>query len=137
VTEEVDKKLRQIPGVTAEVGQTISHRIDHLLSGTRAQIAIQLFGLDLATLRSKAGEIHDAMVGEPGIVDLLVEPQSGVPQVQININRQAAAAVGLTANESAETVDTASMAISASQVFEEQTTYDVLVCFDDSAHQSK
>src|SRR5215207_3528885 len=71
--DEVRQKLARIPGVTAEVGQPISHRIDHLVSGTRAQIAIKLFGPDLATLRNKAGEIKDAMSTVPGIVDLLVE----------------------------------------------------------------
>ena len=103
--DEVRQKLARIPGVTAEVGQPISHRIDHLLSGTRAQIAIKLFGPDLATLRNKAGEIKDAMATVPGIVDLLVEPQVGVPQVQVNMNRPAAAAVGLSAEALAETVD--------------------------------
>ena len=68
----------------------------------------------------------------PGIVDLLVEPQVGVPQVQINMNRQAAAAVGLSAEALAETVDTAFNGHVASQVLEEQRTYDVLVRFDDS-----
>ena len=134
--EEVRQKLARIPGVDVEVGQPISHRIDHLLSGTRAQIAIKLFGPDLATLRTKAGEIRDAMAGVPGIVDLLVEPQVGVPQVQINMNRQAAAAVGLRAEDLAETVDTAFNGHVASQVLEEQRTYDVLVRFDDSARQS-
>ncbi len=134
--EEVRQKLGRIPGVTAEVGQPISHRIDHLLSGTRAQIAIKLFGPDLATLRNKAGEIRDAMAEVPGIVDLLVEPQVGVPQVQINMNRQAAAAVGLSAAALAETVETAFKGHVASQVLEEQRTYDVLVRFDDSARQS-
>ncbi len=134
--EEVRQKLARIPGVTAEVGQPISHRIDHLLSGTRAQIAIKLFGPDLATLRNKAGEIRDAMSGVPGIVDLLVEPQVGVPQVQVNMDRQAAAVVGLTAEQLAETVDTAFNGHAASQVLEEQRTYDVLVRFDDTARQS-
>jgi CzcA family heavy metal efflux pump len=134
--DEVRQKLARIPGVTAEVGQPISHRIDHLLSGTRAQIAIKLFGPDLATLRNKAGEIKDAMAGVRGIVDLLVEPQVGVPQVQINMNRSAAAAVGLSAQALAETVDTAFNGHAASQVLEEQRTYDVLVRFDDSARQS-
>ena len=64
--EEVRQKLARIPGVDAEVGQPISHRIDHLLSGTRAQIAIKLFGPDLATLRNKAEEIRDAMARCPG-----------------------------------------------------------------------
>src|SRR5215207_9379845 len=134
--DEVRQKLGRIPGVTAEVGQPISHRIDHLLSGTRAQIAIKLFGPDLATLRNKAGEIKDAMATVPGIVDLLVEPPVGVPQVQINMNRPAAAAVGLSAEALAETVDTAFNGHAASQVLEEQRTYDVLVRFDDSARQS-
>jgi CzcA family heavy metal efflux pump len=134
--EDVRQKLSRIPGVEAEVGQPISHRIDHLLSGTRAQIAIKLFGPDLATLRSKAGEIRDAMNNVPGIVDLLVEPQVGVPQVQINMNRQAAAAVGLRAEDLAETVDTAFNGHSPSQVLEEQRTYDVIVRFDDSARES-
>src|SRR5215204_5678559 len=134
--EEVRQKLARIPGVTGEVGQPISHRIDHLLSGTRAQIAIKLFGPDLATLRTKAGEIREAMATVPGVVDLLVEPQVGVPQVQINMNRQGAAAVGVSAESLAETVDTAFNGHVASQVLEEQKTYDVLVRFDDSARQS-
>jgi CzcA family heavy metal efflux pump len=134
--EEVRQNLARIPGADVEVGQPISHRIDHLLSGTRAQIAIKLFGPDLATLRTKAGEIREAMNGVDGVVDRLVEPQVGVPQVQINMNRQAAAAVGLRAEDLAETVDTAFNGHVASQVLEEQKTYDVLVRFDDSARQS-
>lgn len=134
--EEVRQNLARIPGADSEVGQPISHRIDHLLSGTRAQIAIKLFGPDLATLRTKAGEIRNVMAEIPGIVDLLVEPQVGVPQVQVNMNRQAAAAVGLRAEDLAETVDTAFNGHVASQVLEEQRTYDVLVRFDDSARQS-
>jgi Cu/Ag efflux pump CusA len=134
--DEVRQKLARIPGVTSEVGQPISHRIDHLLSGTRAQIAIKLFGPDLATLRNKAGEIKDAMASVRGVVDLLVEPQVGVPQVQINMNRPAAAAVGLSAEALAETVDAAFNGHVVSQVLEEQRTYDVVVRFDDSARQS-
>ncbi|MBX3278806.1 MAG: efflux RND transporter permease subunit [Acidobacteria bacterium] len=136
VMEEVRQKLAQIPGVEAEVGQPISHRIDHLLSGTRAQIAIKLFGPDLATLRTKANEIRDSMAAVPGIVDLLVEPQVGVPQVQVNINRQAAAAVGLRAVDLTSAVEVAFNGEAVSQVLEEQRTYDVFVRFNDSARQS-
>jgi copper/silver efflux system protein len=134
--EEVRQKLSQIPGVEAEVGQPISHRIDHLLSGTRAQIAIKLFGPDLATLRGKANEIRDEMAKVDGIVDLIVEQQVAVPQVQINMKRTEAAAVGLRAEDLAETVDTAFNGHVASQVLEDQKTYDVLVRFDDSARSS-
>ncbi len=134
--EEIRNNLAQIPGINVEVGQPISHRIDHLLSGTRAQIAIKLFGPDLATLRNKAGEIHDAMGTVPGIVDLLVEPQVGVPQLQINLDRQAASAVGLRAENVAEDVETAFNGQIVSQVLEEQRTYDVAVRLDDSARES-
>ncbi|HND22282.1 MAG TPA: efflux RND transporter permease subunit, partial [Acidobacteriota bacterium] len=126
----------RIPGASVEVGQPISHRIDHLLSGTRAQIAIKVFGPDLATLRSKAEEVRAAMETVTGIVDLIVEPQVGVPQVQVNLNRPAAAAVGLQAEDLAETVDTAFNGHIAAQVLEEQRTYDVLIRLEDSARQS-
>src|SRR5215203_3663087 len=128
--EDVRQRLARIPGVEAEVGQPISHRIDHLLSGTRAQIAIKLFGPDLATLRTKAAEIREQMSKIDGVVDLLVEPQVGVPQVKINLNRTQAAAVGLKAEDLAETVDTAFNGHTASQVLEDQRTYDVLIRFD-------
>jgi len=136
VMDNVRDNMAQIPGVVAEVGQPISHRIDHLLSGTRAQIAIKLFGPDLATLRNKAEEIRKTMDTIPGIVDLIVEPQTGVPQVQINLDRQAAAAVGVRAEQLAEIVDVAFNGEAVSQVLEDQRTYDVVVRFDDASRQS-
>jgi CzcA family heavy metal efflux pump len=136
VMDEVRRKLANIPGLDSEVGQPISHRIDHLLSGTRAQIAIKISGPDLVMLRTKAEEIRAAMQGVPGVVDLFVEPQVGVPQVQINLNRQAATAVGLRAIDLAETVEMAFNGHVASQVLEEQKVYDVIVRLDDSARVS-
>jgi CzcA family heavy metal efflux pump len=136
VMGEVREKLERIPGLDVEVGQPISHRIDHLLSGTRAQLAIKLFGPDLATLRTKAREIQGVMEKVPGIVDLLVEPQVGVPQIQINFDRRAAAAVGLRAHDLAEAVERAFSGHEAAQVLEEQRTYDVVVRLEDSARES-
>jgi HME family heavy-metal exporter len=136
VMEEVRQNLAQIPGVVSEVGQPISHRIDHLLSGTRAQIAIKLFGPDLVTLRNKGEEIRKAMENVPGIVDLMVEPQTGVPQVQINLDRRAAGALGLRADQLAQTVDIAFNGEAVSQVLEDQRTYDVVVRYDDASRQS-
>src|SRR5207237_4839925 len=89
IMEEVRQNLSQIPGIVSEVGQPMSHRMDHLLSGTRAQIAIKLFGPDLVTLRNNGEDIRKAMETVPGVVDLLVEPQVGVPQLQINLDRAA------------------------------------------------
>ncbi len=136
VMEEVRQNLAQIPGVVSEVGQPISHRIDHLLSGTRAQIAIKLFGSDLVTLRNKGEEIRKAMETVPGVVDLMLEPQTGVPQVQINLDRRAAAALGLRADTLAETVDVAFNGEAVSQVLEDQRTYDVVVRYNDASRQS-
>ena len=136
VMDEVRQNLGQIPGIVSEVGQPMSHRIDHLLSGTRAQIAIKLIGPDLVTLRNKAEEIRKVMETVPGIVDLLVEPQVGVPQVQVNLDRQAAAAVGLRAEDLAQAVDTAFNGEAVSQVLENQRTYDIIVRFDDASRQS-
>jgi CzcA family heavy metal efflux pump len=136
VMEEVRQNLAQIPGIVSEVGQPMSHRMDHLLSGTRAQIAIKLFGPDLVTLRNKAEDIRKAMESVPGVVDLLVEPQVGVPQVQVNIDRPAAAAVGLRAADLAEAVDTAFNGEAVSQILENQRTYDVVVRLNDASRRS-
>jgi CzcA family heavy metal efflux pump len=136
VMDEVRQNLSQIPGVTSEVGQPMSHRMDHLLSGTRAQIAIKLFGPDLVTLRNKADEIQKLMATVPGVVDLLVEPQVGVPQLQVNLNRQQGGAFGLRAGDLAEAVDTAFNGEAVSQVLEHQRTYDVVVRFNDASRQS-
>jgi CzcA family heavy metal efflux pump len=136
VIEEIRRNLAQIPGITSEVGQPMSHRIDHLLSGTRAQIAIKLFGPDLVTLRNKAEEIRKTMETVPGVVDLMVEPQVGVPQLQINLDRKQAAAVGLRAQDLGEMVDTAFNGEAVSQVLENQRTFDLVVRFNDAARRS-
>lgn len=134
--EDVRTRLGRIPGVAVEVGQPISHRIDHMLSGTRAQIAIKLFGPDLSILRSKAKEIEAQMEDVEGVVDLLVEPQVGVPQIQVRVNRQAAAAVGLSAEDITEWVDTAFGGHVAANVLDEHRTYDILVRFQKDAKLS-
>src|SRR5436309_5561359 len=136
IMEEVRQNLSQIPGVISEVGQPMSHRMDHLLSATRPQIAFKLFGPDLVTLRNKAEEIRKAMETVPGVVDLLVEPQVGVPQLQINLDRTAASAVGLRAGDLADAVDTAFNGEAVSQILENQRTYDVVVRFNDASRES-
>ena len=136
VMDAVRESLARIPGATTEVGQPISHRIDHLLSGTRAQIAIKLFGPDLPTLRNKAEEIRAGMEPIPGVVDLLVEPQVGVPQVRVAIDRRNAAAVGLSAADLTHAVEAAFNGEVVGRVLEQQRSYDIVVRLDDSARQS-
>lgn len=136
VMDEVRESLSRIPGVGVEVGQPISHRIDHLLSGTRAQIAIKLFGPDLPTLRNKGEEIRAAIEDVAGIVDLLVEPQVGLPQVQVRVDRNNAAALGLSAFDVTYAVENAFNGIVVGQVLERQRSYDIIVRLEDGARQS-
>ncbi len=136
VLAEIRENLARIPALDVEVGQPISHRIDHLLSGTRAQIAVKLFGPDLPTLRAKAGEVRTAMARVPGVVDLLVEPQVGVGQVQIILNRRGAASLGVQAEDLVEAVETAFAGHVVSQVLEEQRSYDLVVRLDGAARRS-
>ncbi|MEO8666666.1 MAG: efflux RND transporter permease subunit, partial [Ignavibacteria bacterium] len=133
--EEVLNNLREqlaiIPGVNVSVGQPISHRLDHLLSGVRAQIAVKLFGDDLSELRSYATQIENAMKSVNGIVDLQIEKQVLIPQVRIKIKREEAAKYGLSAGEITKILETAYNGTVVSQVLDGQKTYDMVVRFDD------
>ncbi len=136
IVEEARARLAAVPGLVFEVGQPISHRIDHLLSGTRAQIAIKLFGPDLVTLRTLGERIRAAIEGVPGLVDLALEPQVGVPQLQVNLDRRAAAALGLTAQGVADAVETAFYGRAVSRVLDAPGLYDVFVRLDDGSRAS-
>src|SRR5438046_7901687 len=122
--------------ITSEVGRPMSHRMDLLRSGTRGQIANKLFGPEFVTLRNEGEDIRKVMETVPGVVDLLVEPQVGVPQLQVNLDRKQAAAVGLRAENLAETVDTAFNRETGSQVLEKQRTFGIVVRFNDAARRS-
>ncbi|MEJ7698886.1 MAG: efflux RND transporter permease subunit [Pyrinomonadaceae bacterium] len=118
------------------VGQPISHRLDHLQSGVRAQIAVKLFGEDLSTLRSKAEEIRNAMQTVEGATDVQIEKQVLIPQVRFNIDRARAAQYGLPPGEIAETLETALNGRTVSEAIEGQRRYDVVVRFDDTSRGS-
>jgi CzcA family heavy metal efflux pump len=133
VLEEVRRKMNAFPGVVIAVGQPISHRLDHLSSGVRAALAVKVFGPDLDELRRRAEEVRSTMASVPGVVDLQVEPQIEVPQVEVNIDRDAAARYGLTPGELAETLETALGGHTVSQILQEQRTYDLVVWFDETS----
>jgi len=130
---DVREKLGQLPGVVVNIGQPISHRIDHLLSGIRAQIAVKLFGNDLATLRDKAEEIRGAMSDVPGVVDLFVEQQVLIPQTRIEIDRGKAQKYGLKVGEVAEVLETTLNGQVVGEVLEGQRRFDLVVKFPDEA----
>ncbi len=132
---EIRDKLGQIPGIALNVGQPISHRLDHLLSGVRAQIAVKLFGPDLALLRAKAAEIQAALAGVPGVVDLQTEKQVLIPQLAISVRRDRARLYGLRAGEITEQLETALNGRVVGQVLDGERTYDVLVRYGDAARR--
>jgi len=125
------KELAGVPGMVVTIGQPISHRIDHMLSGTRANVAIKLFGDDLYQLRTSAEDIRKVMAEVDGVVDLSVERQVDIPQLAISVDREAIARYGLRSGVLTETVETAYAGRKVTQILENQRTYGVLVRYRD------
>ncbi len=134
ILADIRHQLDQIPGIAINIGQPISHRIDHLLSGIRAQVAIKLFGDDLNTLRDKATEIEKTVSGIKGVVDLSVEKQVLVPQVEIRLNRDELKRYGLHAAEVTNLIQSALSGIRASEVLEDQKRFSLMVMLDKASH---
>jgi CzcA family heavy metal efflux pump len=133
ILNDVRTRLDQIPGIAVNIGQPISHRIDHLLSGVRAQIAIKLFGDDLNVLRAKAEEIRAVMETTSGIVDLQVEKQVLTPQLHVRLDRDQAQSYGVMVGEVAEYAELAMNGKRVSQVLEGQRTFDILLRLKEEA----
>jgi len=127
VLAEIRHLLEVLPGALVNVGQPISHRIDHLLSGVKAQIAIKITGSDLVMLRKKALEVERAIKGLPGVVDLQVEQQVLIPQIRLHVNRETAARYGFKAGELTEIFEAALNGKVVSQVIEDQRFFDLLL----------
>ena len=133
VVAEVRAKLNTLPGVNVEIGQPISHRIDAMLSGTRANIAIKLFGTDLDKMFMLGNQIKSEIEGIPGIADLNVEQQIERPQLQIVPNREMMAKYGITPSEFNDMVEVYLAGKVVSQVYEGNKVFDLtLKAADDS-----
>lgn len=133
VVAEVRAKLNTLPGVNVEIGQPISHRIDAMLSGTRANIAIKLFGTDLDKMFLLGNQIKSVIGGIPGIADLNVEQQIERPQLQIVPNREMLAKYGITPSEFNDMVEVYLAGKVVSQVYEGNKVFDLtLKAADDS-----
>ncbi|MDR2805125.1 MAG: CusA/CzcA family heavy metal efflux RND transporter [Dysgonamonadaceae bacterium] len=123
----VRETLADIPGVVATVGQPLGHRIDHILSGTRANIAIKLFGTDLSTLFRMGNQIKSSIQGVEGLADVSVEQQTETPQLQIRANRERLAQYGITIEAFNRFVEWAFAGEKLADIYEGQRSFDLIL----------
>lgn len=125
--EAYNKSLSKMPGVLFSFSQPIATRVDELISGVKAQIAVKLFGEDLDTLVSKADDIQKALATVPGVADLSVERVAGSAMLQIEIKRDELARYGISIADVQEVIETALGGKAASQVIEGDKRFDLMV----------
>lgn len=133
VEAEVREKVTALPNVKVNVGQPISHRLDHMMSGVRAQIAVKVFGQDLRELRAAAQDAQARMSRVPGVVDLQTEPQVEIPQLRIQVKRREAARYGLSPGDVARLLETAHKGRVVSLVPDEERSYQLVVWYHEAA----
>lgn len=136
VVRELRKKLATIPGANIEIGQPISHRIDAMLSGTEAQIAIKLFGDDLSKLYSIGSHLKNLLPEVDGVVDANIEQQVERPQIDIRPRRELLSRYGITIKDFTRFVNVALAGEAVSQVYENGLPYDLTVKVTESSRNS-
>jgi CzcA family heavy metal efflux pump len=127
VLEELRERASLLPGTNVTIGQPISHRIDHMLSGTRANIAVKIFGDDLQVLRQLASRVQKEMAQVAGVVDLSTEAQTDIPTLKVRVDPGAAARHGLETGAVAESLRVARVGQTVGQVFEGQIAFPLVV----------
>lgn len=136
LTEEVRRKLAVLPGVNIEIGGPISHRIDAMLSGTKANIAIKLFGSDLNKMYEIGQKIKNSISGVEGIADINVEQQVERPELNITPKREMLARYGISLPEFAEVVRVMMEGEVVSTVYEGNRSFDLTLKVNDDARSS-
>lgn len=131
VFNEARSRLGSIPGIAVTVGQPLGHRIDHMLSGTKAAIAIKIFGPELSRLKLIGNSIKDATASIEGLVDVSVEQQDQTPQIQIRARRAALAANGISMDDFNRFIELAFAREKLSDIYEGQRRYDVVLRLDE------
>lgn len=134
--EALRSDLKLVPGMNVVLGQPISHRIDHMLSGTRANIAVKIFGPDFLELRKLATSVETAMQGIPGVVDLSKEQQADIPYLRIRVRRKEIARYGMTVGQVTKAVETAFYEREVSRILEDQAAFDLVLKFEESNLES-
>ncbi|QDT52759.1 Cobalt-zinc-cadmium resistance protein CzcA [Caulifigura coniformis] len=136
VLADVRDRITAIPGAKVNIGQPISHRLDHIMSGVRAQIAVKVFGTDLQELRIAAQDAFTEMQKVKGVVDLQMEPQVEIPQIRLQVKREAAARHGLAPGDVAELLEIAYKGRVVSQVLDEDRYFQLMVWFDEPSRSN-
>ena len=127
IVAEIRERLTRFPGMALNLGQPISHRLDHMLSGVNAQVAVKIFGEDLAQLRTSAEEVRRAMEDVPGVVDLSVEKQVLIPQVRIQLDREAAKKYGVQVGQVARALEAGLHGVKVTEILDGEKRFDVIV----------
>lgn len=133
VLADIRDKVTSVPGVKVNVGQPISHRLDHIMSGVRAQIAVKVFGPDLRELRTIAQDVQDRMSEIEGVVDLQMEPQVEISQLRLRVKHEEAGRYGLAPGDIAQMLETAYKGRTVSQILDDDRYFDLVVWFDEAS----
>lgn len=134
--EDVRLKLNSVGGINITIGQPLAHRIDHMLSGTRANIAIKVYGTDLEKMFSIANQVKTTIADIEGLVDLSVEQQVQIPHLVIKPNRELLARYGISLNDFTEYIDVAFAGEKISDVYEGSQSFDLILRYDESSRNS-
>lgn len=130
------REFAALPGTNVVIGQPISHRIDHMLSGTRANIAVKIFGDELSVLRRLASNI-EALIGDvPGAVDVAAAEQAEIPFINVQFDRAALANFGISMAEAADALETAFNGMTVDRIIEGEASYDLVVRLPDGAREN-
>lgn len=127
ITNDVRRQMAKVPGVTFIVGQPIGHRIDHMISGTRASIAMKLFGNDLSEMYTAGCRIKQAISGIEGLVDVNVDQQTETPQIHLRPRRAALARYGISMEEFNEILSLGYSGAKLGDIYEGQRAYDLVL----------
>ncbi|MCH9648143.1 MAG: CusA/CzcA family heavy metal efflux RND transporter [Deltaproteobacteria bacterium] len=129
LVSEMRRAVATVPGTTVSFGQPISHRIDHMISGSKTNLAVKIFGPDLAVLRSLAARIEQILGGVSGIVDLSNQEQAAIPQLVIDFDRTAMAQYDLSPADLGEAIEALFQGVPAGEIVQGELTSDIAVRF--------
>ncbi|HEX6201701.1 MAG TPA: efflux RND transporter permease subunit [Thermoanaerobaculia bacterium] len=131
------RAVAPIPGIAVSFGQPISHRIDHMISGSRTNLAVKVFGPDPAVLRGIAGRVEEVLARMPGIVDLSNQEQAAIPQLVVDLDRRAMARHGLSPAAAAQAVEALFQGVAVGEVVDHAATSGVVVRYSEALRRDR